>query len=188
MLVVMAASDASAFDGKRKGFTIGIGGNVSPLMSIATTKVVHQYRVSGDTTYYRYVARGDRVYKFGYGYNLTIGYSWNEYNTISWMQHHSIYQVDPVISLGTAVFAWTHYFQPAGRSLYTIMGVGWFMRRGWSRELFDDDLGVGVVAGIGYEFRKHFGLSAVIQRGNYTSDLGPVDGTIVTVGLDVAAY
>lgn len=189
-VIVTAVSNASAFDGKRKGFTIGVGANFSPLISYTTLRLIYGPLVQdGNITYAVILGeKSERTNRGGTGFDVMIGYSWNEHNTIAWVHRPSFYQTGPVKSLGTATVTWNHYFGPVGRSVFSIMGVGFCHSIDWSSGGYCDDSGPGAVVGIGYEFARHLSVSMLFQKGTFNHKHVVQDCTMITIGLDMAAY
>ena len=187
VLVVMAASDVSAKDGNRRGWTYGGGVSVSPLVAYTSTSVVRQERVSGDTLYYRYVPVDNRRYRFGVGMEAMVGYSWDEHNTIAVRQRQSFYDTDPWWAFATVTLEWEHYFGPPGRSVYSIMGVGRSTSINWSVPC-RNGFGAAAVVGIGYEFAKHLSVWGVYQKGSFKPVDASQDLDMVTVGFGVETY
>lgn len=164
MLIVMVASCSFAFDGNRKGFVMGIGPSICPVMS---RSVDNEFDYRGYTF-------GDETNP-GYGINLMIGYAIDNYNTISLggtgYMGESNDLGDNEVFQGFFGFTWSHYFGEKGNSFLTTIGIGDYAFDVDERDEFDARF--GYMAGVGYEFTPHVQIS--LQYASGTTDYRGLD-------------
>ncbi|UCD64811.1 MAG: hypothetical protein JSW34_05085 [Candidatus Zixiibacteriota bacterium] len=153
ILILLIASSASAFDGLRKGFVLGGGLGMAP--------VVRTSIFDADDS------RG------GVGLHIVIGYAWDEYNMIVYESNVAGAEAGRVTyAQGFGGPAWYHYFGPQGKSFFTVVGLGFY-----SYQIEDEDLndsGGGYLIGGGYEFARHFQVAMYLSGGK-TELLGLID-------------
>ncbi|MCH8027718.1 MAG: outer membrane beta-barrel protein [candidate division Zixibacteria bacterium] len=153
VLTLVLASSSFGFDGHRRGFVLGGGLGFSPVAS---------WEVDGTTI--------DES-GAGIGLNLLIGYAWDDQNMIVYEGNiagwKSDFFLDRQVSQGFNGASWYHYFGETGRTAFTTLGIGYYV---FGVEDFDNnDLGLGILAGAGYEFAKHWQIGAYYSLGK-TSD------------------
>jgi hypothetical protein len=155
LLVVLLASAASAFDGHRKGFVLGGGLGFTPL---ARWSVEESFL--GHTTYSHHET------KAGVGLNILIGYAWDAKNMIVYEGNATGFMTDiddQSAAQGFDGAAWYHYFGPAGKSAFTVGGLGMY---GFDLEHRDqNDPGFGMLLGGGYEFARHWQVGGYLSFG-----------------------
>ena len=153
-LLVLMSSTAFAFDGNRKGFVLGGGIGFAP---------------QGKWTF---DALGIDEDGAGLGLNLIIGGAFTEHDMLVYEGNVMGYTSDlfnKTISQGFNGASWYHYFGKTGRSLYSTLGLGFYVFD--VEDLDSNDPGFGLLLGGGYEFAKHWQVGAYYSYGQ-TSDAG----------------
>lgn len=148
-LIIMTGS-TFAFDSMRKGFVLGGGLGFSPVA-----------KWSIDNTTF------DES-KPGVGINFVIGYAPDEFNMIGYEVNVVNYDSEAIvggnkqqISQGFGGVTWYRYYGPIGKSFFTVAGLGVYVFD--AEDEVANDLGLGLLGGVGYEFARH------IQVGGYAS-------------------
>jgi hypothetical protein len=159
------SDSVQAFDGKRKGLILGVGGGYSPLTHFTYLSYEHQY--------YDWYSPGDSVFRVevyspssqsrnegGAEFQIDIGYAFDERNAIYLREQQVLYSTSPALSTGITAVCWSHYFGETGNTLFSTMGVGqasafYYDTDDMSASVWD---GLGLLIGIGYEFKEHFSL------------------------------
>ena len=153
VLFILLASTAWSFDGNRKGFVLGGG-----LGFAATAK----WEVDGLSI----ISESGS----GIGLNLLIGFACDENNMIVYEGNVAGYKSDAVdvnLSQGFNGAAWYHYFGLPGKSMFTTVGLGFYV---FEADGYDaNDLGGAIMIGAGYEFARHWQIGAYFSAGK-TSD------------------
>lgn len=152
-IAMVTAIDASAFDGNRRGFVIGIGVGPSLTSSIAEL---------GSFT-------SDRENNFGVGTIFKIGYGVNENLLIYYTNNVAWFSVGDgesvTIVSGISALGGSYYLNPGAPSLYINGLVGLSI---WAAPFEADSesaSGIGFGAGVGYEFSKYFDVNATLMYG-----------------------
>jgi len=149
--ILCLATTTSAFNGQRKGFVLGGSFGFAPTSSWS----VEHYSDLEDS--------GP-----GFGLALIIGGAFDEKNMLvyegnvtSWNSNHV------TVAQGFNGPAWYHYFGPTGHSAFTAAGLGFYV---FNAEHFEEnDPGLGLLFGGGYEFAPHWQVGAYVSYGK-TSD------------------
>jgi hypothetical protein len=93
---------------------------------------------------------------------------------------------DATITQGFGGASWYHYFAPPGKGFYTVVGLGAFnFDFEISGSSGSNDPGVGILAGGGYEFARHFQAGVYLSWGKTTEP--SVDYTHLNVSIAVNA-
>ncbi len=156
IILLLLAASSKAFDGKRKGFILGGGLGVGPYARVS---------VNG--------ADGNWDHT-GLGFNLLIGYAWDERNMLVYLRDIVLYLRDIETGLGASTdlqalgflgVGYFHYFGPVGRSAYFCVGLG--HQDGFSEfaEHTYSHSGLGFLVGGGYEFARHIQAHASASFG-----------------------
>ena len=154
-----SASSAVAWDGQRKGFTLGIG--VGGGVTSYTQKVV--------------TLKSDQETEFGVQADFKIGYApSNQVNIFytckeSWFGMKNLRDEHVTIGSSVTAAAVTYYMSPEVSSWFVTGGLG---LAGWSTRLESDArtyYGIGLIVGGGYEFSRHWYVEADLTWGQ-TSD------------------
>lgn len=151
--VFLLVSKLGAFDGQRKGFTLGVGGGVGFLMAGDFYSEANSSNVSAAA-------------------NLKIGYAPSNTFEISYTLAASgpfdIYDEGNYF-FGVNAISLTYYFNPQGKSLFFTGGIG----GAFQSESGDSHGGTGLIVGIGYELGKHWSIQGDVLvmnvRDNYTT-------------------
>jgi len=148
-----------AFDGNRKGFIIGIG--VGP----------------GYTTFNQtlknssFTSTSDRQKKRTFMSDFRIGYAPSNLLQIFWMSKVSWFKLenslgeDVIIANGFGGVGVTYSFNPTGPSPFITGGLGFSTWALPFEQGAETMTGLGVVAGVGYEFARHWSVEFDLMRG-----------------------
>ena len=185
LIVILAAPPAIA-DGQRQGFIIGAGVGVSPISTI-----------SGEHRGYSY----DEL-EVGFAVNVLIGFAWNEHNMLVWegngSTHGTKHLREGSVLQGFYGPTWYHYYGETGSGWFTLGGVGWYQYEDTAtvriRICFNcgeepppplpREDGLGFLVGGGYEFARHYQLSASLGAGRTS---GALEWTHVQLGIFLTA-
>ena len=161
VVVLCMTGSSTAFDGQRKGFVLGGGLGFSPEAT---------YSVGLDLGPFGTLTVDENG--SGFGLNLVIGGAFNEQNMLVYEGNVAGWKSDILndnISQGFNGAAWYHYFGPLGKSAFTVAGIGAYVFQAENYE--DNDPGLGILLGGGYEFSKHWQIGGYYSFGK-TSDSG----------------
>jgi hypothetical protein len=149
VLVVVLASSAFGFNGLRKGFVLGGGLGIAPMIRISL----------GD-------ADNSEV---GPAANIFLGYAWDEYNMIVYESNVTVYEENQISAAqGFGGASWYHYFGEQGKSFFTVVGLGF---QYYEVEDFDaNDAGAAYLIGGGYEFTRHVQVVLYLSGGKSSQD------------------
>jgi len=167
ILLIISATSAWGFNGERKGFVLGGGLGIAPIIKTTLGSLEDK--------------------KSGIGLNLLIGYAWDDQNMIVLEGNGGSFSLNNskgTVTQGFSGAAWYHYFGPAGKSTYAIVGLGSYVYE--SKEIFEPDyfgslfyitrshnMGLAILIGGGFEIARHWQVGGYISFGK-TSD-GPID-------------
>jgi hypothetical protein len=159
LLTILLVSTAVAFDGHRKGFVLGGGLGFAPI-------VKWEMEESPEDG----VPYGHDETRAGVGLNLLIGYAWDDKNMIVYEGNAAGFTTavsDKSAAQGFSGAAWYHYFGPAGKTAFTVVGLGLYS---YDAE-YDDphDGGFGMLLGGGYEFARHWQVGGYLSFGSTTA-------------------
>jgi hypothetical protein len=160
LMATAMATNASAFDGNRKGFAIGFGAGPS-----LTSWTVQEGRWTSD----RQNDFGfNTIFKLGYGANenLLIYYT----NNVSWYsggEVETLFFMNGITGIGGA-----YYFKPEGPTPYfhALAGVSVCMTPFEQYHEKDVSTGTGFGAGIGYELAKHYSIEATLMYSMFSDN------------------
>ena len=158
-LVVFMGTVADAFNGHRRGFVLGGGLGVSPRSAL---------EIEG---------RGDsKVHHVALATNVIVGYGWSESNLLVYDINMATYRLDTdstdvTISQGYTGPAWYHYYGEQGKSLFTVVGIGFFRYFVRGDDMSALESGPGTMIGVGYEFLGHWQIG-VYRTGGFTNIKG----------------
>ena len=160
LLSILMTASASGFDGNRKGFVLGGGLGFSPLAKYSFVDPIFNTGLTIEEE------------KTGVALQFVIGYGWDEQNLIVYEGNVVGYCSDYInksMAQGFNGASWFHYYGLPGKSIYTTVGLGFYV---FDVEDFDaNDPGIGVLLGVGYEFSKHWQFGCNLGFGK-TSDHG----------------
>lgn len=137
---------AFSFDGNRRGFVGIFGLGAAPY------------------TYWEQNAPEVDNSDFGYGFGLSVGYGWDNRNTIlfninGFAYNTELFQKDYTFVQGLYSAQWNHYFSETYGSLFTTLGIGirffGITVEDDDRDISNGNRGFGYEAGIGYQFHKY---------------------------------
>lgn len=199
ILIVIAmlflTSTANAFDGKRKGFLLGLG------MGAGFNSFTEE-SVDYNSYYGRFQkTKSPRENKGSFITDFKIGYSptdfWEIYYTtkLSWLHYTTLYEGEKGVVSGLGALGITYYFEPQAPSFFVTGGMGVSMWGRFAVNLFGGsgrkfaDIGFGLFAGAGYEFKKHLnvGLNLVWGKPGDTEAGIPFNVDILSVQLTLNA-
>lgn len=154
VLSILVSSVASGFDGNRKGFILG--GGLGMGMTSYKVKSVGP-GISGETNW---------INEFAIMTDFKIGYAPNEQWEIYYSDKSSWFDNGGKIALhglGTATV--NYYLTPLPQTFYLSSGLGLAIISTPFENNTDTDIGLGVFAGAGYEFAKHFAVQIDFMYG-----------------------
>ncbi len=181
LMIMLLPLTSHAFDGKRKGFVLGVGGGLSP-----------------HTHWSRNVDNVSES-KIGGNFQLIVGHGWNSANMLVLQSSISGMESDKLnldILQGVWAVRWNHYFckqtDDFGRP-----GTGWYSTVGVGRSVFSAGLnhfaevravGWGFVVGAGYEFHRHLQFGVEFSAGSGSDDGYDYNHQTITFTLSALAY
>lgn len=174
LLLVTAATSASAFDGKRKGFVLGIGIGYSP--SVKTEVEAIAGAGSGAEGAFLGAAEGTEEALAG---QFIIGLAFDEHNMLVYEGNAGYYYYEGLggngdnldILQGFNAIVWYRYWGAVGSSFFTAVGAGLTY---WDTNYTDVNTGkFGYLIGAGYEFTPHLQLGAYMGRGQTSNTAFP---------------
>jgi len=172
------SSQASAFDGKRKGFVLGvsIGPSASSFYHKHQIQTGYYFTANGEST--SVVTIEDSRYHPGVSTDFRIGFApsahWSIFydNRVSWFGNT---EGDATVTSGVTSLATRYYFAPTGRCWYVTAGLG---VAGWQlleKRSGSSAGGLGWFFGGGRQLRKHMELEAFLLHGANQGDFPGVD-------------
>lgn len=193
-VILIHATNAFAWDGKRKGFVldIGAGGGLASFKPYA--------KFSDNET-----SDGERTSKFAFMSDFKIGYAPSNQVALYWMSKvawfgYTFEYRDAFIDLresytlanGIGGVGVAYYFQPEGPSPYLTAGLGFSTWDAPFEENSDGLSSSGVALGAGYEFSKHWSLEGNFSwgspnEGNESREIG-FKTLAVRVTVNVLGY
>ncbi len=152
-MVFLMASSSFSFDGNRNGFVLGGGLGFAPTAEVS---------LDGSSP--------DASSSSGFGLNLLIGYAWDENNMIVYEGNVAGYTINSIdLAQGFNGASWYHYFGLPGKSLFTTVGLGFYV---FEADGFDaNDPGGAFLLGAGYEFSPHWQVGAYFSSGKTTDPI-----------------
>ncbi len=179
VFIVLSASQSFAFDGNRKGFTMGLGLGYAPYANPDLQNYPDDYSFNG------------------FGMNFMIGYNWNKKNLLVWEVQGAINvadsKKDDIGFLGINGILWYHYLKDTPKSFYSILVIG----RTFSvsvREYTDSTSigygtrGTAIAIGGGYEFTKQLQLSTYYVRGKSSDYSIKATNNMIYMSVTLLAY
>ncbi|NUO79219.1 outer membrane beta-barrel protein [candidate division KSB1 bacterium] len=167
-VILINATNAFAWDGKRKGFVLGVGAGGG----LASFKPYAKF--SDNET-----SDGERTSKFAFMSDFKIGYAPSNQVALYWMSKvawfgYTFEYRDEFIDLresytlanGIGGVGVSYYFQPEGPSPYVSAGFGFSTWDAPFEENSDGISGSGFALGAGYEFSKHWSLEGNLTWGS----------------------
>lgn len=158
------AATAFAWDGKRKGFVLGIGAGgglaANKPYSTASGENVESERES------KFALMTD--FKIGYAPSNQVAILW--LSKVAWFGYNLEYQGDVLqsytIANGFGGVGVAYYFEPEGPSPYLTGGLGFSTYSAPFEENIDGLSGSGFALGAGYEFSKHWSVEGNLTWGS----------------------
>ena len=163
-LTIVATEEASAWDGLRKGFVLGIGGGLGRI-SFSNQS---QMAVMSD-------------FKLGYAPNSKLAIFWT--SKVAWFKTDFGFRRESTLAISTiGAVAVAYYLKPEGDPApYLTVGYGFSSFATPTEEGSQAVTGDGIAIGAGYEFSKHWSV-----EGNLT--MGAFDATAFRITLNVLGY
>jgi hypothetical protein len=164
----VATAQTPAPPGGRKGFVVGFGGGFG-----YSTWNESTYEYCGYYCGYRQVNSGNRSgvftnFKIGFAPSDRLMILWHSSGTFFGSRYGSGFIMDGIGGLSV------QYYFSSGPGAYALGGVGYhnIMRfdPGYGGE---NNLGVGVRGGFGFEFHRHWSVEAIVQHGFNESENNP---------------
>lgn len=180
VLLTAMATSSFGFNGNRQGFVLGGGLGLAP----TSRWEGNVYDISSGQ-----IVRADEN-GVGLGLNFIIGYAWDEYNMIVYEGNVTAWSsdlfIDQSIAQGFNGAAWYHYFSTAGRSAFTAAGLGFYVFDVGDYDANDPKL--GLLAGAGYEFARHWQVGGYIGIGQTSDPGGDWDHTHLSILVSGVAF
>ena len=173
VLLLLLAGSTLAFDGQRRGFVLGGG------LGIA---IDSKYEVSSGVV--RPKENGA-----GVGLNLIIGGAFDDKNMLVYEGNVTGWKSDTFDQNFTQGFngaAWYHYYGHPGRSAFTTVGLGFYVFKAEHYE--DNDPGLGILVGGGYEFSRHWQIGLYLSGGKTSSEGVDFDHSHISVLVSGIAF
>ncbi len=174
IILIICSSQSFAFDGVRKGFNLGFGLGYAPYANPNLTNFDNDYSFSGIAG------------------NFIIGYNWNHKNLLAWEIIGAVNVEEDTNkdegSIGINGVTWYHYFNPAPKSFYTILGIGRLVSFPTIDKYSYITTGLGFVLGGGYEFTKQVQLSVYYIGGKTSDNYLKVNNNMIMTTVSVVAY
>ncbi len=171
-VIVLLASSVWSFDGNRKGFVLGGGLGFTPS---AKWELDGASSVSGSSA--------------GVAVNLMLGYAFDEKNMIVYEANAAGYEPSNSTVLLTQGFegaSWYHYFNDSGKTFFSIVGLGVY---NFKADGFNsNDIGGGFMLGAGYEFARHWQISAYLSGGKTSDSLFDYKHTTFSILINGIAF
>ena len=176
--LLLLAAPALAFDGSRKGFILGVGAGggatsfKQELSGFATGKTETETKGAFATDF-----------ELGWGANdqLLIYYS----NHVHWFGITNVFNNSVTIASGVSSAAVSYFFKPAAPSAVVEGGIGGAGWNALSGGQSSSSVGLGVWAGGGYEFSRHWLVRGKITYGKPSDDQGGVKLETTATGFGV---
>lgn len=184
-LVVTLPGSAEAFDGKRKGFVLGGGLGLAPV--VRWEGPVYELDPNGPGLQKVTVDES----KVGAGAQIIIGYAWDEANMIVVEGNAGAMESDilfgrPTLSQGFGGVSWYHYFGEMGRTLFTVVGLGSYAFQVEDADAADSEF--GALVGGGYEFSPHWQVGGYLSFGGTSDAVGDNDHVTFSVLIGAVAF
>ena len=175
LVLVFYAASASAWDGERKGFILGIG--------VGSGYLSYSQTMEGEKLGSDDVGPFNTDFKIGYAPNNMFLIYWM--SKVSWFGMENVYGDNVTISNGVGCAGVSYYLNEFTPSPYLFCGIGYST---WDTPFEEDSktwTGPGVSFGTGYEFSHHFNIEASVTYGKpSTKELGAEFATkSLSIGL-----
>lgn len=176
LIFVIAAINANAFNGLRKGFVLGGGLGFGPVANVTAERTNAELENSG------------------LALNFLIGYAWDEQNMIVFLRDGVIYSEETIfggsINLvqGFSGAAYYHYFGPVGKSFYVVGGLGFQDWSSLDSDYDSNDVKAGILLGLGYEFARHVQIHGSLSFGKTSDPIQDYKHTQMQIGVSAIAF
>ena len=180
IITLVCASQSFAFDGVRKGFTMGLGAGYSPYANPNLQNIPGDYSFAG------------------FGMNLLLGYNWDNKNLLAWevlgainIQERS--NDNDAGLVGYNGITWYHYLKPTQKSYYTILGIGRVLavsviQNSDNTSTGYGSTGFGYILGGGYEFAKQLQFSMCYVGGKSSDYSTKSHNSMIYMSVSFVAY
>lgn len=181
-LTLVCAHQANAFNGRRKGFVLGLGAGYGPIANNSSeSPKFKNFKNSGFAS----------SFLIGHGwYNKSLialyfeGITYEE--SLSHIVEYSRGKVDVV--QGFAGLAFFQYVRAHAPSPFFMFGAGFQEWITNNKEFGSNNAGIGFLFGGGYEFARHFQAYASLGVGYTTRDRSKFNHVQLILGLSAIAY
>ena len=177
--ILCSTTVAGAFDGERHGFILGIG--------VGTGLTTYTQTVSYDG----FSWTSDRESELPLMTDFKIGYAPNDLveiyymNKVSWFGFENALGDDVTITSGLGGLGVTYFFEPAAPCLFLTGGIGF---SSWTTP-FEEDAdtwsGIGLTAGVGYEFAPHWYVAGDVCWGKPSTEESGIDFSTNALSLNL---
>lgn len=173
--VFSITNSAFAWDGKRKGFLLGIGAGAG-LESFKYTRF----------SFYYGLQPGDRFYKPAFMTDFKIGYAPTNQIALYWMSKVAWFTNNILTLNGMGGIAISYYLRPNKSTFYVSAGYGYST---WGTSETGTQYGTGISIGGGYEFSRHWSVETNLSFGTPKfSDNSSMNTMALRVTLNVLGY
>jgi hypothetical protein len=186
-LVILMAAGTGAFDGQREGFIMGGG------LGLGMTSYTQTLEYGGDSE------TGDRENKASFITDFRIGWGVNQQTEIyytskvSWFGMENALGDNIVIADGIGGIGVSHSLQPVAPTWFLTGGIALAT---WSLPLEEDApdawTGLGLYAGAGYEFSRHYSVEFDLIYGKPGDSFEGYDAStnslIIKASINALAY
>jgi hypothetical protein len=157
---LLIAAPVHAFDGRRGGFVLGFG--VGPAVTSYTQAL---YAVDGTEMW-----TSDRINRFGIGTDFKIGGGIGKRLLLYYVNRVSWFTLDDgndtIFANSVGLLGASYYFRNASPSFYILGLVGLSTWDAPFEENWNALVGLGLGAGLGWEFSRHWSLEATFNWGD----------------------
>lgn len=172
VILLICFDTGHAFDGKRKGFNLGVGLSATPYSK------------------WRNINTDEQDEFQTWGLNGLIGYAFSEQNLLTYQGSFVLKIGDPERDIdgmdqGFDGLFWTHFYGDIGRSIYSTAGI---IRPLARINRADYNSGYGLAVGGGYEFAKQVQIGLIFALARSTDNNRDINHTMIHLTFTVVGY
>lgn len=178
IVFTVLCTSAAGFDGHRKGFVVGGGVGFSPYGHWSVDKIYPHESVG-------VIDASSHEDRTTWGGHFIIGYGWDERNVLVYEANVILYHsdlLDQSIDFGINSVSWYHYYGKYGKSLFSIVGLGYYSFE--SDDFEQTHYNGSILIGGGYSFLRHWQVGGYWATGKASS--GPIDFNISHISILVS--